>query len=114
MGGRDRWPVMFNSEGSGEPRDPNRDGGGRHGGACARRRGQNRQLLRLAATASPADHGTVPAAVPTATGAAVPTGPRAVVLVAFPDVQGLDVVGPLEVFASANAHGADPAYATAN
>jgi transcriptional regulator GlxA family with amidase domain len=55
----------------------------------------------------------VPAAVPTATGAAVPTGPRAVVLVAFPDVQGLDVVGPLEVFASANAHGADPAYATA-
>ena len=55
----------------------------------------------------------MPAAVPTATGAAVPTGPRAVVLVAFPDVQGLDVVGPLEVFASANAHGADPAYATA-
>ena len=32
-------------------------------------------------------------------------------IVAFPDVQALDVVGPLEVFAMANAHGADPAYA---
>ncbi|MGH9112268.1 MAG: GlxA family transcriptional regulator [Acidimicrobiales bacterium] len=44
--------------------------------------------------------------------AAVPAAPRSVVIVAFPHVQGLDVVGPLEVFAAANAHGADPAYAT--
>jgi transcriptional regulator GlxA family with amidase domain len=38
--------------------------------------------------------------------------PRAVVIVAFPGVLGLDVVGPLEVFAMANRFGADPAYAT--
>jgi transcriptional regulator GlxA family with amidase domain len=36
-----------------------------------------------------------------------------VVVVGFPDVQALDVVGPLEVFAMANRNGADPAYATA-
>jgi transcriptional regulator GlxA family with amidase domain len=36
-----------------------------------------------------------------------------VIVVAFPDVQALDVVGPLEVFAMANRFGADPAYATA-
>ena len=43
-----------------------------------------------------------------------PTGiPRSVIVVAFPDVQALDVVGPLEVFAMANRFGADPAYATA-
>ncbi len=35
------------------------------------------------------------------------------IVVGFPDVQALDVVGPLEVFAMANRHGADPAYATA-
>ncbi len=39
--------------------------------------------------------------------------PRSVIVVAFPDVQALDVVGPLEVFAMANRYGADPAYATA-
>jgi transcriptional regulator GlxA family with amidase domain len=43
-----------------------------------------------------------------------PTGiPRSVIVVAFPDVQALDVVGPLEVFAMANRFGADPAYASA-
>jgi transcriptional regulator GlxA family with amidase domain len=36
-----------------------------------------------------------------------------VIVVAFPDVQALDVVGPLEVFAMANRFGADPAYTTA-
>jgi transcriptional regulator GlxA family with amidase domain len=35
-----------------------------------------------------------------------------VVIVAFPGVLGLDVVGPLEVFAMANRFGASPAYAT--
>jgi transcriptional regulator GlxA family with amidase domain len=39
--------------------------------------------------------------------------PRTVLVVAFPDVQALDVVGPLEVFAMANRHSPDPAYATA-
>jgi transcriptional regulator GlxA family with amidase domain len=39
--------------------------------------------------------------------------PRPVIVVAFPDVQALDVVGPLEVFAMANRFGADPAYSTA-
>ena len=39
--------------------------------------------------------------------------PHPVIVVGFPDVQALDVVGPLEVFAMANRHGADPAYATA-
>jgi transcriptional regulator GlxA family with amidase domain len=38
---------------------------------------------------------------------------RSVIVVAFPDVQALDVVGPLEVFAMANRFGADPVYATA-
>jgi transcriptional regulator GlxA family with amidase domain len=38
---------------------------------------------------------------------------RSVIVVAFPDVQALDVVGPLEVFAMANRFGADPPYATA-
>jgi transcriptional regulator GlxA family with amidase domain len=39
--------------------------------------------------------------------------PLSVVVAGFPDVQALDVVGPLEVFAMANRNGADPAYATA-
>ncbi|WP_419993605.1 GlxA family transcriptional regulator [Streptomyces boninensis] len=38
--------------------------------------------------------------------------PRAVVIVVYPGVLGLDVVGPLEVFALANRFGAAPAYAT--
>ncbi|WP_395104131.1 GlxA family transcriptional regulator [Actinomadura sp. SCN-SB] len=37
---------------------------------------------------------------------------RAVVIAVFPGVLGLDVVGPLEVFALANRFGAAPAYAT--
>jgi transcriptional regulator GlxA family with amidase domain len=40
------------------------------------------------------------------------TTPRVVVVVAFPGVLGLDVVGPLEVFAMANRFGARPEYAT--
>jgi transcriptional regulator GlxA family with amidase domain len=40
-------------------------------------------------------------------------GSRSVIVVAFPDVQALDVVGPLEVFAMANRFGANPAYASA-
>jgi transcriptional regulator GlxA family with amidase domain len=47
-----------------------------------------------------------------AMGSADAAGPRVVVIVAFPGVLGLDVVGPLEVFAMANRFGADPAYAT--
>jgi transcriptional regulator GlxA family with amidase domain len=39
-------------------------------------------------------------------------GPRALVIVAYPGVLGLDVVGPLEVFAMANRFGASPPYAT--
>ncbi|TQM16157.1 GlxA family transcriptional regulator [Pseudonocardia kunmingensis] len=46
-------------------------------------------------------------------GSVAAAGPRVVVIVAFPGVLGLDVVGPLEVFAMANRFGADPAYATA-
>src|ERR671919_391383 len=38
--------------------------------------------------------------------------PHSVVIIAFPDVQALDVVGPLEVFAMADRHQPDPAYAT--
>ena len=38
--------------------------------------------------------------------------PRVVVILAFPGVLGLDVVGPLEVFAMANRFGARPEYAT--
>jgi transcriptional regulator GlxA family with amidase domain len=45
-------------------------------------------------------------------GSAAETDPRVVVIVAFPGVLGLDVVGPLEVFAMANRFGAGPAYAT--
>jgi transcriptional regulator GlxA family with amidase domain len=45
-------------------------------------------------------------------GSAAAADPRVVVIVAFPGVLGLDVVGPLEVFAMANRFGADPAYAT--
>ena len=41
-----------------------------------------------------------------------PSAQRHVVIVAYPDVQSLDVTGPLEVFAAANAAGATPAYAT--
>jgi transcriptional regulator GlxA family with amidase domain len=42
----------------------------------------------------------------------VAPGTRSVVIVGFPEVQALDVVGPLEVFAMANRHDAEPAYAT--
>ncbi|TWF80280.1 AraC family transcriptional regulator with amidase-like domain [Pseudonocardia hierapolitana] len=45
-------------------------------------------------------------------GSAPTADPRVVVIVAFPGVLGLDVVGPLEVFAMANRFGARPAYAT--
>jgi transcriptional regulator GlxA family with amidase domain len=38
--------------------------------------------------------------------------PRHVVIVGYPDVQALDVTGPLEVFSGANRWGADPAYVT--
>jgi transcriptional regulator GlxA family with amidase domain len=38
--------------------------------------------------------------------------PRTVAIVTFPGALGLDVVGPLEVFAMANRFGATPAYAT--
>jgi transcriptional regulator GlxA family with amidase domain len=41
-----------------------------------------------------------------------PSADRHVVIVAYPDVQSLDVTGPLEVFAAANAGGATPAYVT--
>ena len=41
-----------------------------------------------------------------------PLSDRHVVIVAYPGVQSLDVTGPLEVFATANAQGADPAYLT--
>jgi transcriptional regulator GlxA family with amidase domain len=40
----------------------------------------------------------------------VPDAPRSVVIVAYPDVQSLDVSGPAEVFAAASAHGATPPY----
>jgi len=46
-------------------------------------------------------------------GLAADGDPRAVVIVTFPGVLGLDVMGPLEVFAMANRFGADPSYATA-
>jgi transcriptional regulator GlxA family with amidase domain len=45
-------------------------------------------------------------------GSAAAADPRVVVVVAFPGVLGLDVVGPLEVFAMADRFGASPAYAT--
>jgi transcriptional regulator GlxA family with amidase domain len=45
-------------------------------------------------------------------GSAAAADPRVVVIVAFPGVLGLDVVGPLEVFAMANRFGASPVYAT--
>jgi transcriptional regulator GlxA family with amidase domain len=45
-------------------------------------------------------------------GSVATADPRVVVIVAFPGVLGLDVVGPLEVFAMANRFGAEPAYAT--
>lgn len=45
-------------------------------------------------------------------GSVAAADPRVVVIAAFPGVLGLDVVGPLEVFAMANRFGADPAYAT--
>lgn len=41
-----------------------------------------------------------------------PSPARHVAIVVYPDVQSLDVTGPLEVFAHANTLGADPAYAT--
>ena len=40
----------------------------------------------------------------------MPDAPRSVVIVAYPDVQSLDVSGPAEVFAAASAHGATPPY----
>jgi transcriptional regulator GlxA family with amidase domain len=45
-------------------------------------------------------------------GSAAAADPRVVVVVAFPGVLGLDVVGPLEVFTMANRFGASPVYAT--
>lgn len=42
----------------------------------------------------------------------LPNDARRVVIVAYEDVQSLDVTGPLEVFATATAQGADPAYVT--
>ncbi|ANJ75870.1 helix-turn-helix domain-containing protein [Ralstonia insidiosa] len=39
-----------------------------------------------------------------------PTGPRVVALVAYPAVQMLDVAGPADVFAMANAFNVEPAY----
>jgi transcriptional regulator GlxA family with amidase domain len=48
----------------------------------------------------------------TAMGSAAAADPRVALIVAFPGVLGLDVVGPLEVFAMANRFRADPAYAT--
>jgi transcriptional regulator GlxA family with amidase domain len=47
-----------------------------------------------------------------AMGSAAAADPRVVVIVAFPGMLGLDVVGPLEVFAMANRFGAKPEYAT--
>jgi transcriptional regulator GlxA family with amidase domain len=47
-----------------------------------------------------------------AMGSAAAIDPRVVVIVAFPGMLGLDVVGPLEVFALANRFGAGPPYAT--
>lgn len=41
-----------------------------------------------------------------------PPARRRVVVVVYPDVQSLDVTGPVEVFASADRLGADPGYAT--
>jgi len=38
--------------------------------------------------------------------------PRDVILVVFPDLQGLDLIGPAEVFAAANQEAAQPAYRT--
>src|SRR5262245_21811469 len=40
-----------------------------------------------------------------------PRGPRPVLIVAYPDVQSLDVSGPAEVFATANRYIPHPAYA---
>jgi transcriptional regulator GlxA family with amidase domain len=40
----------------------------------------------------------------------VPDASRSVVIVAYPDVQSLDVSGPAEVFAAASARGATPPY----
>jgi transcriptional regulator GlxA family with amidase domain len=48
----------------------------------------------------------------TAMGSATAADARVVVIVAFPGMLGLDVVGPLEVFAMANHFGASPGYAT--
>jgi transcriptional regulator GlxA family with amidase domain len=45
-------------------------------------------------------------------GSAAQVDPRTVVIVTFPGGLGLDVVGPLEVFAMANRFGAQPVYAT--
>jgi transcriptional regulator GlxA family with amidase domain len=60
--------------------------------------GRKRHRSGLAATPSRADDDPVPVA------------PRTVVMVAYPDVQSLDVSGPAEVFAAASAYGATPPY----
>jgi putative intracellular protease/amidase len=64
------------------------------------------QVVVLAGLAWFVDHGEVDS------GSAAGVAPRAVVIVAFPGVLGLDVVGPLEVFAIANRFDARPAYST--
>jgi transcriptional regulator GlxA family with amidase domain len=42
----------------------------------------------------------------------VAMAPREVILVTFPDLQGLDLIGPAEVFAAANGEVGQPAYRT--
>ena len=48
--------------------------------------------------------------VPRSDASHCPTGPRIVALVAYPAVQMLDVAGPADVFAMANAFNVEPAY----
>jgi transcriptional regulator GlxA family with amidase domain len=64
--------------------------------------GRERQTLVLAAKRSLSEDGHMPVA----------SRSRRVVIVAYPDAQSLDVTGPLEVFAVANRHRADPPYTT--
>jgi transcriptional regulator GlxA family with amidase domain len=73
-------------------------------GLTAPPRGRICQVFVLAGREVAGDHDEVRSAADLDT--------RAVVIVAFPGVLGLDVVGPLEVFAMANRFGAHPAYAT--
>jgi transcriptional regulator GlxA family with amidase domain len=74
----------------------------RQGVARPRRDGRNRHDPVLAATTGTAEDGAM---------ADVPApDARSVVIVAYPDVQSLDVSGPAEVFAAANKAGAVPRY----